>query len=365
MAGPRITQKSKISRSTPARPSAEAEPRNPPLFGHEEARTEFVRRVRTGRWEGSYLVVGREGIGRGRFCRAAASFLLCENREKRLREGALDGCRGCPACREGETHPDRLWIAPPEGKKLIPVAAVRQGQGGEKDYPRTVDRFLQLASYGGRARIVGIDPAGALVEAAANALLKILEEPPPETAFFLVAGSDREVLPTIRSRCQIIRLSPADPGELAAWLVRQGVEKERAPFLASFSGGAAGRALALSRPEAFAELVEAASLCAAPSPPVAFAEKLRAWADAGAGKTKEGARARLRLAIELLLFAWESPEVLAGVPGLSPIAARPPRDLRERKARQKAALDALRDLDANVFLPLVTTPFALRLAGQP
>lgn len=339
---------------------------DPLLFGHGEARDAFLRRVRAGRWSGAYLVTGREGIGRRRFARAAASLLLCEKRDRLAKEGAFGGCGSCAACRleSAEGHPDHLWLAPPEGKRLIPVAAIRQRSGeGKEDYPRNVESFFQLVSYGGGARVVGIDPAGSLVEAAANALLKILEEPPPESVFFLVAGSDREVLPTIRSRCQIVRLSPADPETLAGWLVRQGVEKGRARFLASFSGGAAGRALGLSRPEAFAELAEAASLCAVQSPPVAFAEKLRAWADEGAGKTKEGARARLRLAIELLLFAWESPpEALAGVPELSSLAARAaPRDPRERKARQKAALDALRDLEANVFLPLVTAPFALRL----
>ncbi len=365
-----LGSKPKAASLKPALRDADGGAGDIPLFGHDAEQADFLRRVKAGRWEGAYLVTGREGIGRRRFSRAAAALLLCEKRD---RQAALAGCGECGPCREAAagSHPDLLWIEPPSGKKLIPVGAIRDrsgsgGEGGEKDaYPVTVERFFQLASYGGRARVVGIDPAGSLVEGAANALLKILEEPPPGTVFFLVAGSGRELLPTIRSRCQTVRLAPADPEALGKWLVRQGVAPARARFLARFAGGAAGRALELSRDQSFAELARVAALWdGSASRPVAFAEGLRAWAEEEKGKTKDAARARLKLAFELILFAWESPDMLQGIPELAPLAASAPRDTRELARRQKTVLDALRDLDANVFFPLVTTPFALRLAER-
>ena len=169
------------------------------------------------------LVHGREGIGKRSFASALAQSLLCEDR---LSSGVA--CGRCAACSwfDSGNHPDF---------RLFEPASVTDGaeddEGKEKkaslqiliEQIREVPDFIHVSSHRGGAKVILIHPAEALNSSAANALLKSLEEPPAGTHFLLVAHRIRYLLPTIRSRCQLVPLAGPEPDAAIEWLRAQGV----------------------------------------------------------------------------------------------------------------------------------------------
>ncbi|NNL56793.1 MAG: DNA polymerase III subunit delta' [Pseudomonadales bacterium] len=210
-----------------------------------QAVTGLVAAYRAGSLHPALLVCGHTGTGKRRFAREVAAALLCEvNRPATANSAsacnntlALPGCGTCRACEllAANTHPDLYQLAIPEGKKSIPVDAVRE-----------VQRNLRQTAQMQGARVCVIWPAEKLNENAANALLKLLEEPPAETYFLLLASSQRQLLPTISSRCLKIHLTLPQKSELESFLLQ------------SFANAAVTEALALSRgfPERALQLLE-------------------------------------------------------------------------------------------------------------
>ena len=191
---------------------------------------------RKGRLPHALLVRGPEGIGKLAFADALAQALLCE---RPAAGGAACGaCRACGWFLQG-SHPDFRSIEPE-----APEKADEAGEGKEKkeslqitvEQVRGLADFSNLTSHRGGARVVRVHPAEAMNVNAANALLKGLEEPPAQTYFLLVAHRYHQLLPTIRSRCQQVVLTP--PGEQPAleWLKAGNVQN---PDLAlAHAGGA-------------------------------------------------------------------------------------------------------------------------------
>ncbi|UOP05077.1 DNA polymerase III subunit delta' [Conchiformibius kuhniae] len=176
------------------------------------------------------LFYGKRATGKRTFARAYARLLLCEQ--------AHNGhaCGVCASCRLSEhgSHPDFYLLEPDEGsdngtgRKLahIKIDAVRA----------LLEPLNQSSMRGGR-RVVLIDPAESLNPQAANALLKILEEPPPAVVFLLVSGQRGLLLPTVRSRCRPMPLPAPTPEQALAYLHAQGRGDGAAEQLA-FHGGA-------------------------------------------------------------------------------------------------------------------------------
>jgi DNA polymerase-3 subunit delta' len=171
-----------------------------------------------GRPAQALLLAGPRGVGKSALALAWAQALLCE-------APAADGaaCGRCPACHWFETggHPDfrRVTLQEKTGKD----GEIRMATAIEVDQAREAVDYVQLSTYRAGFRVVLVDPADSLNLAAANALLKVLEEPPLNTVFVLVSDQPRRLLPTIRSRCTRldIGLPPADTA--ARWLADQGV----------------------------------------------------------------------------------------------------------------------------------------------
>lgn len=191
----------------------------------------------------AWLVQGMPGIGKLALARAMAGALLCE---EPLPDGRACGrCQGCHLYALGH-HPDVRTLQPPEeddsGKRRQPIINI--------DQVRELADFVGLTSHRGRYRIIIVAPAEALNAAAANALLKTLEEPPPATVFLLVSHQSGRLLPTIRSRCRALPVPRPDAAAAAAWLQEQGLEEGQA-WLA-YTGGAPLAALA-ARDEARAD----------------------------------------------------------------------------------------------------------------
>lgn len=180
------------------------------------------------------LVLGEKGIGKRTLLDACAQSLFCAATEK--------PCGDCAPCRRfaAGSHPDVHRIA---CKKSIGVDEVRD-----------LIAALQIAPYEGGFRAAVFEDAGAMTVQAQNCLLKTLEEPPARTVFLLAATSESRLLPTILSRCMVVRLSPLPEEDIRRALIEKGETSERAAQLASLCGGSIGRALDMMRDEGFRTL---------------------------------------------------------------------------------------------------------------
>jgi len=207
------------------------------LIGQDAPAAEFVEAATSGRLHHAWLLTGPRGVGKATFAWAAARWLLSDApgpdlsipeddpAARRLR--ALSEPRLALVRRAWDDKTNRL-------KTVITVDEIRK-----------LATFFQLTAMDGGRRVVIIDPADELNPQAANALLKMLEEPPRDAILFLIAHQPARLLPTIRSRCRTLRLSPLEPEAMAEVLADLGAEGD-ATRLAALSEGSVGEALRLS-----------------------------------------------------------------------------------------------------------------------
>ena len=177
------------------------------------------------------LLAGPRGVGKGALALAWAQALLCE---APLPDGAA--CGQCPACHWFGTggHPDFRLVTLQE--KTGKEGETRMATAIEVDQAREAVDFVQLSTHRAGFRVVLVNPADSLNLAAANALLKVLEEPPLNTLFVLVSDQPRRLLPTIRSRCTRLDVGLPSTEMAAQWLAGQQVQD--AATLLALSGGA-------------------------------------------------------------------------------------------------------------------------------
>jgi DNA polymerase III subunit delta' len=237
------------------------------IRGQERAVALLVRCLDAGKVPQGLLFFGEEGIGKEKTARAFVAALLCRDRG---RDGACGRCAECRLASSGN-HPNILHIVP--GTHFIRIEEIRRLQ-----------EELALKAFSDRPRAVLLLPADRMTLQAANALLKTLEEPPPETHLVLVAHRLSQVPSTIASRCQKIPFAPLSRNDLAAVLrsrpgppERRSAEEIRAA--AACSGGSPGRALAFLE-EAGSDRTAWLGLLAAPGPKAVFAAS-EAWKGAG------------------------------------------------------------------------------------
>jgi DNA polymerase-3 subunit delta' len=210
------------------------------------------------------LIHGPAGIGKLALAEHFAQSLLCEaGDEARAPCGECDGCRWFAA----GSHPDFRRVEP-ESLARSPEGAVEEGPGPARsakpsteikvDQVRALDGFLGLGSHRAGRRVALVHPAEDMNPNAANALLKGLEEPPPDALFLLVSHRPARLLATIRSRCVAVPISVPDPAVAAEWLAQEAAT-DALQWLA-FASGAPLRALeyASGRGEALWRLRRAA-----------------------------------------------------------------------------------------------------------
>ncbi len=183
------------------------------------------------------LVTGAEGVGKGSFVEMLAASLLCvQPAEDGMPCGCCQGCR----LRLAGTHPDYRLIAPEEAGKPIKVDHIREFIAQEG-----------LTAQAGGYKVIVIAPADALNQAAANSLLKTLEEPVPWTLMILVSAFPGRLPATIRSRCRQLRIALPARKSALEWLRQQQVEGDP-ELLLSLASGAPLRARELADPECLA-----------------------------------------------------------------------------------------------------------------
>ena len=202
------------------------------VLGQDFAARILRTHLATGRVAQAYLLAGPDGVGKRRLALEMAKALVCE---------AGDGSRPCEACRTCRqigrgAHPDVHRLTPGGASQQIKIEEARQ----------LISR-LALRPFSARAQVAIIEAADRLTEEAANALLKTLEEPSTQTRFVLTSAHPASCLPTIISRCQLIRCRPLPWDVIARILVeQQHCEPRLAQTIARLAGGSASAALGLA-----------------------------------------------------------------------------------------------------------------------
>jgi DNA polymerase-3 subunit delta' len=270
------------------------------LRGHDQILARFRHALARGRLASTFLFVGPSGIGKRMLALRLAQGMLCERRP----EEALDPCGECPSCHQvlAGTHPDVHTVARPADKSNIPIELLI----GDKERRMREGLLYELSGkpYSGRRRIAIIDDADYLAvgqKESANCLLKTLEEPPPKSVLILIGTSEQRQLPTIRSRCQVVRFAPLADADVVEILIERGIctDAAAAKSAAAMSGGSVERATQWCD-EALVEF-RAALLQALSQREFEHGEaaKLVSQFVESAGKESAAKRARLRLVVSL------------------------------------------------------------------
>lgn len=202
------------------------------LIGHEATLAYLQKNIAQEKFPHAVIFSGEEGVGKRLAAEICAAGLLCEN--------PVDGspCGVCESCRlvAARSHPD-FYVVEAEATKTtrnIKIGQIREMQSE-----------AALRPINSARRVVIIDGAELMNNAAANCLLKTIEEPPSQTIFILLTASRSSLLMTIRSRCMTVHFDKLKPAQIRDALITQGVDAQEAERLSVIADGSFGRALKL------------------------------------------------------------------------------------------------------------------------
>ncbi len=200
------------------------------FLGNDALKARLSGAFAAGRVSHAYAISGPEGSGKHTLARLLSAAMQCQS-------GAAVPCGLCPACRKAlaGVHPDIITVDDAEHKSMTvdPIRAARS------------DLFIRPNE--GKRKIYCIPRGQDMNESAQNALLKILEEPPPYGVFLILTTNDQRLLPTIRSRCVTLSLSPVDEVQALPFLREHCPDRPEQTLRAAYvrAGGYLGQALTL------------------------------------------------------------------------------------------------------------------------
>lgn len=364
------------------------------IIGHRGAVRLLRRALSSGSVAHAYLFTGQAGIGKFSLAHAFAAALTCL---QPTQDG--DPCGECQSCRRFAqgVHPEVHIIAPYSEQTLI--WQLWEGHSAPREAKPhqvgVIGRTVNFAPTFGRRVVYILTHAETLTEAAANSLLKTLEEPPPYAVFLLLAPMLEDVIETIRSRCQWVPLQAVDTQEIVGWLEQKhGVPTEVAMRCACISQGCPGRAWSLATQpqalklwDALADLAyQIATERHGHAPALVLAERLRHLASVGisaqddmeapaemGSKSKSPTRGALLLAMDAL-SAWlrDALWLACGGNAESIVYRGDEQRLQEAGSRMgterlmsaiQTVLDARRAVEGNANIPLASEVLLLRLLG--
>lgn len=217
------------------------------LFGHQGPEAEVLEAFNSDRMHSGWLITGPRGIGKATLAYRMAAFLL----DQPVGGGLFGDPPPATTLTTDPEGPTRRQISAESHPGLFVLHRELNDRGTAYSADIRVSQIRKLKSFfhlsnaeGGR-RVVIIDAADELNRSAANAVLKELEEPPARTTILLVAHQPSRLLPTIRSRCRTLRLSPLGAEDMSAALAQAGHHAEATESLTALSEGSVGDALTL------------------------------------------------------------------------------------------------------------------------
>lgn len=227
------------------------------LFGQSSAEDAFLEAFNAGRLHSGWLIAGPRGVGKATLAWRMAAFLLSQ---PLVAEDDMFGAPPPPTTLDVDPeHPDIRLLRAHAHPRLftirramnatdtafqdqITMAALRGHKGGPN---KLMDFLHQSATDGGR-RVVIIDTADEMNTSVANSILKVLEEPPKDTFFLLVSHQPSRLLPTIRSRCRVLRCGFLNADDITAALEKAEIQPKSVEALSALSGGSVGEAIRLT-----------------------------------------------------------------------------------------------------------------------
>ncbi|MCX7566046.1 DNA polymerase III subunit delta' [Sulfitobacter sp. F26169L] len=219
------------------------------LIGQEAAQTAFVDAFNTGRLHHAWMLTGPRGVGKATLAWQIARFLLATPEPD---DGGMFATQPATTLPIPLDHPIALRVASGgEGRirnvtRTVNPTTKKLRQEIVADDIRALNGFFQMSAPDGGYRVVIIDDADQMNVTAANALLKMLEEPPARALLILISHQPSGLLPTIRSRCRTLPLRTLDAAEVAEAMAQADVQAANTDALAALSGGSVGGAMRLS-----------------------------------------------------------------------------------------------------------------------
>lgn len=214
------------------------------IIGQDKAVDAFASAWASRRLHHAWLLAGPRGVGKASFAHAAACRVLADAAGPQADLPGIETPRDHPMVKlvEAGSHPDMRWLKRELNDKGNLNRNIKVSQ------VRDLGEFISLSAALSQWRVVVVDAADDLEKSAANALLKILEEPPPNTLYFLISHAPGRLLPTIRSRCRLVHFSALDDDAMTSILEEQTpaltvAERKR---VVDMSFGSAGRAIAFA-----------------------------------------------------------------------------------------------------------------------
>ncbi len=226
------------------------------VLGQPYAKEILAAIIQNQRLSKAYIFSGPEGVGKDALAIEFAKAINCLQPEGEV------PCQTCANCRQfgALSHPDFRVVYPASAKDLEKEGTQRlQKKAKDPYFPlakdavakilidnmRDVKQFVSLKIHSARHRVILISEADRMNEAASNSILKLLEEPPPQTILILTTSRINQLLPTIVSRCQVVSFGPLQAQDIEEELKRRGVKEDQARVVSRLAEGSFRKAMVL------------------------------------------------------------------------------------------------------------------------
>jgi DNA polymerase-3 subunit delta' len=342
------------------------------LAGNQRVKDVLRGMIAAQRVPGALLFAGEDGVGKKLFALEVAKALNCRSPKG---SEACDQCASCvrikgsvfPPYNDSDADKKRIvWSDHADVGLVRPYNRIIR-----VDQMRDVEREANFRPYEGAARIFIIEEADRLNEASSNALLKTLEEPPPTSYLILTTARTATLLPTIRSRCQMIRFSPLTAQEIEAHLARdKRFAATDAGLLARVARGSLGRALSTDLEDYRRQREAMLDILGALAVTVDRGRLLRAAEELNDARRKEEYEPRLDVLETLVHDVWSltlgaSRERLVNADLHDQLSRVSARLTSERAARWLSQIETLRDqLTVNINRKVATDALFLAMAEE-